>query len=61
MEKKYEFRQEKGGSVSIYEIDTETIVQSYTPKEEKKAREIYRNLKRGGGFNGWTPTFFLPK
>lgn len=41
---------------SIYEVATEQVIQSF--RDEKKAKEIYRGLKRGKGFQGWTPMFF---
>lgn len=27
---------------------------------KEDARKVYRNMKRGGAFNGWTPNFFVP-
>ena len=41
---------------SIYELQTDQVIQKY--KNERQARDTYRGLKRGKGFNGWTPMFF---
>jgi len=48
---------EQGGD--IIEIKTEQIVKSGLGM--KKAKELCRHLNFGGGFDGWTPTFFLAK
>ena len=40
----------------IEEHETGLEVQRY--KEQKSARETLRNLNMGGGFDGFTPTFF---
>jgi predicted nucleotidyltransferase len=38
--------------------DEELVV--YTTAIEKKAKELYRRMKRGQcGFNGWTPKYLL--
>jgi len=48
---------EQGGD--IIEIKTEQIVKSGLGM--KKAKELCRHLNFGGGFDGWTPAFFLAK
>lgn len=55
----YRYRQSKGGNVSIEETKTDQVV--YEALDNKDTRAIYRNLKHGGGFNGWTPTFFMKR
>ena len=40
----------------IYERNTELRVKTFN--SYNKAKEIVKNLNSGGGFNGWTPTFF---
>ena len=40
----------------ILEVKTEKVV--YQSQDEKKTREIARKWNLGGGFSGWTPTFF---
>ena len=40
----------------IIETSTDTVIKvNYI---EKTARECCRKLNLGGGFNGWTPSFF---
>lgn len=41
----------------IIETQTNQIIRSF--KDEEKAKKLNRHLKGGGGFNGWTPSFFL--
>jgi hypothetical protein len=40
-------------------IETKTDKIIYQSDDEKKARELARKWNLGGGFSGWTPTFFL--
>lgn len=40
----------------VVEADTENVVQKY--KNERKARDVCRNLNLGSGFQGLTPKFF---
>ena len=42
---------------NVFEIATEQVIKSFTDKTE--AKKLLRHLNRGGGFNGWTPTFFM--
>jgi hypothetical protein len=47
---------EVNGKYIIEETETGLEVQKY--KEQKAARETLRNLNMGGGFDGFSPTFF---
>ena len=44
----------------IIEINGEEMRLIATFDTQKKAREVFRNLKRGNGFEGETPGFFRP-
>lgn len=49
-------------SLDIYNViekNTAQIIMTY--EKEKEARETCRSLNLGGGFNGFTPSFFLCK
>jgi hypothetical protein len=48
---------ERGGD--ILETKTNQIVKERLGM--KQAKEMIRHLNFGGGFDGWTPTFFLTK
>ena len=50
---------EDKGVYNIFETTTEQIVKTFTDNAE--ARKFLRHLNLGGGFEGWTPTFFLKK
>lgn len=39
-------------------VENKTGVEIKVSKDPKKAREMLRNLNMGGGFEGFTPTFF---
>ena len=41
----------------VVETGTQQIIKSGMRKEEAKAKT--RHLNMGGGFDGWTPSFFL--
>jgi len=45
------------GVYSIYEVPTEQVIKTFNDKKE--ARDFLRHLNLGGGFDGWTPTFFM--
>lgn len=45
------------GVFDILETTTDQIVKSFSDNQE--ARKLLRHLNLGGGFEGWTPTFFL--
>lgn len=44
------------GKVSLVETKTDYIVREYDSREQ--ARPLLRHLNLGGGFAGFTPTFF---
>lgn len=48
---------EENKTYSVYEIATEQVIKSFTDKTE--AKKFLRHLNLGGGFSGWTPTFFM--
>jgi hypothetical protein len=48
---------EDNNTFGIYEIATEQVIKTFRDKTE--ARAFLRHLNLGGGFNGWTPTFFM--
>jgi hypothetical protein len=48
---------EKEGKFSIIEKATNQYIKIFDDKE--KARKLLRQLNFGGGFDGWTPKFFL--
>jgi len=43
----------------VVEVGTRQIIKSDITKEE--AKTLCRHLNFGGGFDGWTPAFFLEK
>jgi hypothetical protein len=43
----------------IYETRTEQIIYANTTKNS--VRKLMRKLNLGGGFDGWSPTFFAIK
>jgi hypothetical protein len=45
------------GVYSIYEVPTEQVIKTFNDKKE--ARAFLRHLNLGGGFDGWSPSFFL--
>lgn len=48
---------EDNNTFGIYEIATEQVIKTFTDRNE--ARKFLRHVNLGGGFNGWTPTFFM--
>jgi len=43
----------------LIELQTQQIIKNDLPSHEAKA--LCRHLNFGGGFDGWTPNFFLEK
>lgn len=41
----------------VFETHTEQLIKYFDKKEE--ARKFLRHLNLGGGFDSWTPSFFL--
>lgn len=48
---------EDNNTFGVYEIATEQVIKTFTDRNE--ARKFLRHVNLGGGFNGWTPTFFM--
>lgn len=48
---------ENNNSFNIWETSTNQLIKTFIDKLE--ARKFLRHLNLGGGFDGWTPTFFL--
>ena len=40
-------------------VETKTGLDIYSSDSSKKNTEVCRHLNLGGGFDGWTPEFFL--
>ena len=51
----YKLKVENG--VSVIETSTDQIIRSFDNLDS--ARKFLRQLNLGGGFDGWTPSFFL--
>lgn len=47
------------GNWAIYETRTEQVI--YQNQSKEVARKLSRKLNLGGGFDGWSPTFFAIK
>lgn len=43
----------------VIETCTEQVIRTF--EAHKEAKKFLRHLNLGGGFDGWTPTFFLKK
>lgn len=48
---------EENGAFNVFEVPTEQVIKAFT--DNKEARKFLRHLNLGGGFDGWTPTFFM--
>lgn len=48
---------EENKTYKVFEVTTEQVIKTFTDKTE--AKKFLRHLNLGGGFSGWTPTFFL--
>jgi hypothetical protein len=48
---------ENNGVHCVYEVPTEQTVKTFL--DQKEAKKFMRHLNLGGGFSGWTPSFFL--
>lgn len=47
------------GEFEVVEVASELIVDSFSSHEEAQLQ--YQKLKKGVGFEGWTPSFMLTK
>lgn len=43
----------------VVEVSNGEVKEVYTETTEEKAKAISKNLNFGGGFDGYTPNFFL--
>lgn len=48
---------EENNFFKVFEVPTDQVVKIFS--DNKEARKFLRHLNLGGGFDGWTPTFFL--
>jgi len=48
---------ENNNGFEIWETSTNQLIKTFIDKLE--ARKFLRHFNLGGGFDGWTPTFFL--
>jgi REP element-mobilizing transposase RayT len=48
---------ENNGVYCVWEIPTEQTIKTFM--DRKEAKKFLRHLNLGGGFSGWTPTFFM--
>ena len=48
---------EENNAFNVFEVPTEQVIKTFS--DNKEARKFLRHLNLGGGFDGWTPTFFL--
>lgn len=51
----------EGQDKSMYDIvetSTDQVIKSFPGDKFLEARSFMRHLNLGGGFDGWTPTFF---
>jgi hypothetical protein len=52
----YRYVKQQDASFVVTETQTQTILKEHLQYEE--AKKLTRHLNLGGGFAGWTPTFF---
>ena len=45
----------------VFETTTNQVIKSFPGNKFSEARAFMRHLNLGGGFDGFTPTFFLKK
>ena len=50
---------EENGLFKVYEHPTEQVIESFKSKNE--AKKLMKHLNLGGGFDSWTPSFFVKK
>jgi hypothetical protein len=48
---------ENNGVHCVYEVTTDQTIKTFL--DQKEAKKFMRHLNLGGGFDGWTPTFFM--
>ena len=46
---------------NVLETTTDQVIKSFPGDKFLEARAFMRHLNLGGGFDSWTPTFFLKK
>ena len=62
MERKMNYNLVEGKDKSMYDVLEETtnqVIKSFPGDKFLEARAFMRHLNLGGGFDGWSPTFFL--
>lgn len=50
---------ETDNKYNVYETSTDQVIKTFSNKSE--AKDLMKQLNLGGGFDGWTPSFFLIK
>lgn len=53
----FERVKETADIIEIHENEPNRVVVSMSVEDERRVRELFRRLKRGSGFAGWTPAF----
>ena len=49
----------ESNTYNVFETATEQVIRSFFTVDE--AKKFLRHLNLGGGFDGWSPSFFLKK
>ena len=49
----------ESNTYNVFETATEQVIRSFFTVDE--AKKFLRHLNLGGGFDGWSPNFFLKK
>ena len=49
----------ENNTYNVFETATEQVIRSFFTVDE--AKKFLRHLNLGGGFDGWSPSFFLKK
>jgi len=64
MKRKMTYNLIEGENKTMYDVLEETtnqVIKSFPGNKFSEARAFMRHLNLGGGFDGFTPTFFLKK
>ena len=49
----------ENNTYNVFETATEQVIRSFFTVDE--AKKFLRHLNLGGGFDGWSPSFFMKK